>query len=256
MAKILKPLQSEGGFSVSEESIIDPQRNILKANSVEVVNNTFSDAVKKEFITFNTATDVSSTVNLEPLYSVSTSSIVFSKANILLSWKGYVVGQYNANVNSSIAVITLNNHGLSAGSNVTLSFDPQGSGSNGTFPILNVINNNTFTVDTGIIFNPSQSIVNGAVEITSYGLYWEYSLEIITTCLSDNSNNLTLAGVSKTVLKDNVPVGHIWNVYPTVNNSQQTFGYQVEITANTTLELQGGGVECVAFITNVSSTRD
>jgi hypothetical protein len=256
MAKFLKPLQSEGGFSVAEESIIDPQRNILKANSIEVVNNTFTDAFKKEFISFNTATDISSTVNLEPFSDVSSNNIIFSKANILLSWKGYVIAQYSVNANSSIATVTLDNHGLSIGSNVTLLFDTQGTESNGTYPVLNIINNSVFTVDTGIVFNPSQSIVNGTVEITSYGLYWEYSLEIITTCLSDSSNNLTLAGVSKTVLKDNIPVGHIWNVFPTVNNTLKTFGYQVQISTNGTLESQANGVECSAFITNVSSVRD
>ena len=46
MAKILKSLQSEGGFSVSEETIIDSTRNILKANSVQVVKSTFADANK------------------------------------------------------------------------------------------------------------------------------------------------------------------------------------------------------------------
>jgi hypothetical protein len=256
MAKILKPLQSEGGFSVAEESIIDPNRNIIKANSVEVVNNTFLNAYKKEFISFNTATNASSTVNLEQFTEVSSSNIIFSKANVVLTWKGYVIGQYNANANSSIASISLDNHGLVAGTNVTLSFDTQGIANNGTFPVLTTPNNNTFTVDTGVVFNPSQSIVNGILEVTSFGLYWEYSAEIITTCLSNNSNNLTLAGVSKTVLKDNIPVGHTWNVYPIVNNTQKTFGYQVQISTNGSLELQGNGVECAAFITNVSSTRD
>jgi hypothetical protein len=256
MAKILKPLQSEGGFSVSEESIIDPDRNILKANSVEVVNNTFADATKKEFITYNTATNSSPTVNLNPFFPVGTSSIVFSKANVLITWKGYPIAQYNVNANSPIATITLDNHRLSQGNSISLIFDNDGSVADGTYTVTSVINNSTFTVNTGIVFNPSQSIVNGTVEITSYGLYWEYSAEVVTTCLSDENNNLTLAGVSKTVLKDDVPVGHTWNVVPTANNTEKTFGYQVEINTNGDLEFRSAGVECAAFITNVSSTRD
>jgi hypothetical protein len=256
MAKILKPLQSEGGFSVSEESIIDPDRNILKANSVEVVNNTFSDAVKKEFISFGKATNLTSTVNLENFSTLSANQIVFSKANILLSWKGYSIAQYNVNANSSVARILLDNHGLSQGDSVTLFFDASGQANNGTYTVTNVVSNSIIDVETNIIFNPSQSIVNGSVELRNYGLYWEYSLEIITTCLSDSSNNLTLAGVSKTVLKDNVPVGHVWSVYPIVNNTQKTFGYQVDISTNGSLEDYSTGVECVGFVSNVFSDRE
>ena len=256
MAKILKSLQSEGGFSVAEETIIDPDRNILKANSVEVINNIFSDAYKKEFITFNTANDTSSSVNLNNFTPVSASEIVFSKANIVLTWKGYSIGQYNVNANSSIARILLDNHGLSIGDSVTLSFDVQGSGSDGTYTVTNVLNNSTFEVDTGIIFNPVASIVNGIVELENYGLYWEYSVEITTTCLSDSSNILSLAGVSKTVLKDNIPVGHVWNINPVVNNTTKTFGYQVSISSNGSLENHSSGVDCVGLISNVSSGRE
>ena len=34
----LKPLQSEGGFSVAEATIIDENRNIIDANSVKVLS--------------------------------------------------------------------------------------------------------------------------------------------------------------------------------------------------------------------------
>lgn len=256
MAKILKPLQSEGGFSVSEESIIDPDRNILKANSVEVVNNTFVTANKKEFITYNTATDAEKSVNLNPFQNISANTILFSKANILLTWKGYVSAQYNVNANSSIATITLDGHGFSQGQSISLLFDTQGAASNGTYTVLNVVNNSVFTVDTGIIFNPSQSIVNGYVEITSYGLYWEYSAEITTTCLSDSSNTITIAGISTTILKDNIPVNGEWIILPTANNTNKSFGYQVSVSTNGTLEAYGNGVECVAHISNVSAVRD
>lgn len=256
MAKILKSLQSEGGFSVAEETIIDPQRNVIKANSVEVVNNIFADAYKKEFITFNTANDTTSSVNLNNFTSVPASTIVFSKANVVLTWKGYAIGQYNVNANSSIARITLDGHGLNIGDSVTLTFDPQGSGSDGTYTVTDVIDTSVFDVDTGIIFNPVASIVNGVVELENYGLYWEYSVEVTTTCLSDSSNTLSLAGVSKTILKDNVPVGHTWNINPVINNTAKTFGYQVSISSNGTLENHGSGVDCVGHITVVSSGRE
>lgn len=256
MAKILRSLQSEGGFSVSEETIIDPDRNILKANSVEVVNNIFADAYKKEFISFAKANNTSSTVNLEEFSTLAANEIVFSRANVLLTWKGYVTSQYNVNVNSSIARIFLDNHGLEEGDSITLFFDTQGQANNGTYTVTTVVTNSVIDVETGTIFNPSQSIVNGTVELRNYGQYWEYSAEIITTCLSDSTNNLTLAGVVKTVLKDNVPVGHTWNVEPIVNNTQKTFGYQVEISTNGSLEDYSTGVECVGFVTNVSSVRE
>lgn len=256
MAKILKPLQSEGGFSVSEESIIDPDRNILKVNSIEVINNSFSDATKKEFITFNKANDAGSTVNLNNFITVGANQIVFSKASILLTWKGYPTAQYNVNINESVARIFLDNHGLEVGDSVTLAFDAAGQANDGTYTISNVIDISTFEVDTGSVFDPFNAIIGGIVELQNFGLYWEYSAEITTTCLSDSSNNLSIAGVSKTVLKDNVPVGHVWNINPVINNVAKTFGYQVEITTNASLEFQSTGVDCVGYICNVSSGRE
>jgi len=255
MAKILKAFQSEGGFSVAEESIIDEDRNILKANSVQVVNSLKTDADKQEFISFNKATDTNTTVNLDDFVSVGASTVLFSSANIILSWKGYAIAQWNANASSSIATITLNNHGFDLGDSLTLSFIGY-AGNNGTYTVSEVIDDSVFRVDTGIVFDAANSVVNAELEITSLGLYWEYSTEISTTCLSDSSNNLTLAGVSKVILKDNVSLGHEWSVTPTVNNTLKTFGYQVQITSNGTLERYGNGVECVGFITNVSAVRD
>lgn len=256
MAKFIKPFQSEGGFSVAEESIIDEERNILKANSVQVVNSLFANADKQEFISFNRANDTNTTVNLEDFTDVAASTVLFSHSNVILTWKGYVIAQYSANAASSIATISLNNHGFEQGDSITIAFDASGSGSDGTYTVSEVVDDSVFRVDTGIVFDPAQSIIGGTLEITSLGLYWEYSTEISTTCLSDSSNNLTLAGISKTILKDNVPLGQEWIISPTVNNTEKTFGYQVQITSNGTLENQGAGVECVAFITNVSAIRD
>ena len=52
MPKILKSVQSDGGFSVSDETIIDPTRNIIDANSVKVLDISNSRTFKKEFIVF------------------------------------------------------------------------------------------------------------------------------------------------------------------------------------------------------------
>ena len=74
--------------------------------------------------------------------------------------------------------------------------------------------------------------------------------------MSDSTNNLSLAGVSKTVLKDNVPPGHVWEIEPIVNNVNKTLSYQVTITSNASIELQSNGAECMGFISNVSALRD
>lgn len=256
MAKILKSLQSEGGFSVSEETIIDSTRNILKANSVQVVKNTFADANKIEFIANNLANNTNSTVTLDPEQTIDADTIVFSKASSLITWKGYPVGQYNVNIGDTTASISLENHGFSQGDSITLQFDAAGSVADGTYTVTSIIDDTNFTVNTGIVFNAVNTIVNGSVEITSYGLYWEYSTEVSTTCMSDSSNNLSLAGVSKTVLKDNVPPGHVWEIEPIVNNVSKTLSYQITITSNASIELQSNGAECMGFVSNVSALRD
>jgi len=256
MAKILKSLQSEGGFSVSEETIIDSTRNILKANSVQVVNNTFADANKIEFIGNNLANDTNATVTLDPSQTINANTIVFSKTSSLITWKGYPVGQYNVNLGDTTASISLENHGFAQGDSITLQFDAAGSVADGTYTVTSVIDDTNFTVNTGIVFDAVSAIVNGSVEITSYGLYWEYSLELSTTCLSDSTNNLSLAGTSRTVLKDNVPPGHTWEIEPIVNNVNKTLSYQITITSNSSIELQGSGAECMGFISNVSAIRD
>ena len=87
-------------------------------------------------------------------------------------------------------------------------------------------------------FDAVNPIINSPLEISvPYGQSWELSLKDRTTVLSDNANNLTLAGVLTSVTKDNVPPGHTWTVIPLVNNSNQTFGYQVSISANGTRKL-------------------
>ena len=94
------------------------------------------------------------------------------------------------------------------------------------------------------------------MEISSYGDSWEYSLKIETTILSDNSNNLTISGIAKTITKESIPPGHTWNVIPQVNNSNQTFGYQIAISSNGSLENISSGVKATAHITNVLAQKE
>ena len=54
MPRVLKSLQSEGGFSVRESTIIDPNRDIIDANSVKVTNVLNATAFKKELVGFAT----------------------------------------------------------------------------------------------------------------------------------------------------------------------------------------------------------
>lgn len=252
----LKPLQSEAGFSVAESTIIDSTRNIRAANSVEVVNSSFTSSYKKEFISYNTANNTNSTVDLNNFEPISANRICFSSSNTLLTWKGYPIGSYNVNANESLVTVSLPNHGLSAGSNINIIFDPLYSSQNGSYVVSEVLSSSVFTFDTGVIFDPLNPIVNSLLEISSYGDSWEYSIKVETTILSDSLNNLSIAGISKTVTKENIPPGHVWMVIPQVNNSNQTFGYQVSISSNGSLENLSTGVKVTAHITNVLAQRE
>ena len=66
----LKPLHSDAGFAVAEDTIIDSSRNVTAANSVEVVNSAFTSVSKKDFISYNTANDTSSTVTLDDFVNI------------------------------------------------------------------------------------------------------------------------------------------------------------------------------------------
>ena len=253
----LKPLHSDAGFAVAEDTIIDSGRNVTAANSVEVVNSAFTSASKKDFISYNTANDTSSTVTLDDFVNLPANRVAFSQADCILTWKGYPLASYNVNANESVVTVTLPDHGLVAGQNVTVIFDAPNSSQDGTYAVSEVISSSVFTFFTGTVFDAVNPIINSPLEISvPYGQSWELSLKIETTVLSDNANNLTLAGVLTSVTKDNVPPGHTWTVIPLVNNSNQTFGYQVSVSANGTLENYGSGVQCIAHITNVIAQRE
>jgi hypothetical protein len=251
----LKPLHSDAGFAVAENTIIDASRNVVSANSVEVVNSSFTTSYKKEFITYNTANDTSSTVSLNNFESIISNRICFSAANALLTWKGYPIGSYTVNTNESLVTVTLSGHGLSAGNFIDVIFDQSFSAQDGTYNVVEVLSPSIFTFDTGTIFDPINPIVNSILEISSYGDTWEYSIKLETTILSDAANNLTISGIAKTITKENIPPGHSWNIIPQVNNSNQTFGYQVAISSNGTLENYSDGVKATAHVSNVLAVR-
>lgn len=251
----LKPLHSDAGFAVAEDTIIDASRNVVAANSIEVVNSSFTTSYKKEFITYNTANDTSSTISLDNFESIASNRICFSSANALLTWKGYPIGSYTVNANESLVTVTLSGHGLAAGNSIDIIFDETFSAQDGTYTIVEVLSPSIFTFDTGVVFDPINPVVNSTLEISSYGDTWEYSIKLETTILSDAANNLTLSGIAKTITKENIPPGHSWNVIPQVNNSNQTFGYQVAISSNGTLENYSDGVKATAHVSNVLAVR-
>lgn len=253
----LKPLHSDAGFAVAEDTIIDSNRNVTAANSIEVVNSSFTTASKKEFITYNTANDTSSTVTLDNFQNLSANKVAFSTANCILTWKGYPIGSYNVNANESIVQVTLSDHGLSAGDSVTVIFDAAYSAQDGTYTVVEVLSSSVFTFDTSVVFDPLNPVVASLLEISApYGQNWELSLKIETSILSDGANNLTTSGILKSVTKDNTPPGHVWDVIPLVNNSNQTFGYQISASSNGTFENYGTGVQCIAHISNVIAQRE
>ena len=253
----LKPLHSDAGFAVAEDTIIDSGRNVTAANSVEVVNASFTSASKKDFISYNTANDTTGTVILDDFVNLPANRVAFSSADCILTWKGYPLGSYSVNANESVVTVTLDNHGLVAGQNITVIFDAPSSGQDGTYAVSEIISSSVFTFFTGTVFDAVNPIVNSPLEISiPYGQSWELSLKIETTILSDSLNNLTISGVLTTITKDNIPPGHTWTVIPLVNNSNQTFGYQVSASANGTFENYGSGVKCIAHITNVIAQRE
>jgi hypothetical protein len=252
----LRPLQSEAGFSVAEETIIDSSRNVVKSNSIEIVNTTYPTASKKEYISYATANDINSTPTVSPSVLIPANNILFSNATLLLTWEGYPTAEYTVNTNSTLVQVNLTGHGLSAGDTITVVFDSQGSVNDGTYTVLEIVNSSTFTFNATEIFNPESPIVGGEIEITSYGRYWEYASELKTSILSDSSNNLTLSSWIKSTTKENIPPGHVWEVGPIVNNTSKEFSYSFSISSTGSLENYGSGVKAVIKIDNVLAERE
>ena len=146
MAKVLRSLQSEGGFSIAEETIIDPQRNIIDAHTIKVLNNSNDKTFKKEFISHATLTDANPSVVLDPGHLVEADRIVFMTGFLLATWEGPV--DFTANANSTNVSCTLSNHGLTTGDSITVEFTNSSYTSfNGVYPVT-VIDDSNFTITT------------------------------------------------------------------------------------------------------------
>lgn len=256
MARILKSVQSEGGFSVRESTIIDPERNIVDSNSIKITNLSNNTAFKKEFISFATLNNSVTSAFLEPAHTLERNKIAFINVYALATWEGYPIGEYVINANETIVTVTLSNHGLQTDDQVDVTFDSSAVALNGSYPIVRV-NNNVFTIDTGIVLNVANPTL-GTSQFTNYGNKWDYAIEIKSIVFTDDQEDqtLTAGAVSKTIIKDNVPPGHEWSIDPNVNNTNKQFSFQASVSSNGSLENFGTGVRWVGSVSITTSERD
>ena len=256
MPRVLKSLQSEGGFSVRESTIIDPNRDIIDANSVKVTNVLNATAFKKEFVGFATLNDTTSSASLEPAHVIARNKVAFSNVFAIATWDGYPIGLYVINANESIVSISLSDHGLTTGDSIVASFDSSGSSANGTYQVV-VVDSDNFTFDITTPINSSDP-TTGTVEFTNYGRKWETAIKIETAILTDDvaDQTLSIAAVSATIVRDNVPPGHTWTLTPSVNQTTKEFSFQASVSSNGTLESLGTGIRWVGNVTAVVTERD
>lgn len=256
MARILKPFQSEGGFSIRESTIIDTERNIVDTNSVKITNLLNNTAFKKEFVSFATLNNSTTSAFLEPAHTLDRNKIAFINVYAVATWEGYPIGEYTINANESIVTVNLTNHGLQTDDQVDVTFDSNAVALNGSYPIVRV-NNNAFTIDTGIVLNVANPTL-GTSQFTNYGIKWDYVVEIKSVVYTDDQENQTLTSgaVSKTIIKDNVPPGHEWDITPNVNNTSKEFSFQASVSSNGSLENFGSGVRWAGSISIITSERD
>lgn len=104
MANILKPIDSIGGFSVSETSLIDENKNIKNANTLQVKNSKFSDLSTTYYVLRGANTSV---LSLDPQTPVQidlpANTINFITANIVaVSSTGG--GHLSKKIESSVSV--------------------------------------------------------------------------------------------------------------------------------------------------------
>ena len=256
MARVLRSLQSEGGFSVKEATIIDPNRDIIDANSVKVTNVLNTSAFKKEFVAFATLDDVTSSASLDPAHVIARNKVAFTNVFAIATWDGYPIGLYVINANESIVSISLSDHGLSTGDSITVAFDASASSANGSYQVV-VVDSDNFTFDIGTPINASDPTLGNA-EFTNYGRKWEYAIKLETAILTDDvaDQTLSIAAVSSTIVRDNVPPGHTWTLVPGVNQTTKEFSFQASVSSNGTLESIGTGVRWVGNVSAVVTERD
>lgn len=255
MAKILKSLQSEGGFSIDEAPIIDPDRNLIDVHSLKVQSNANNKTFKKEYISHSLLNNSNPSVVMDPGHEVDADRIVFVTGFLLGTWEGYPIAELTSNANSVIVTCTLNGHGLTTGDSITVEFNNATYSSfNGTYTVT-VTNSSVFTFETATALDANNPVLNETLEITNLGSNWEYAVKIESAVLSDSAHSLTTAAHAVTVVKDNLPAGHSWSVSPTVNNTTKQFSFLTSVASNGSLELRGSGVRWSARVDIVYTER-
>lgn len=259
MAKILKSLQSEGGFSIAESTIIDPQRNIIDAHTIKLLNNSNDKTFKKEFISHSTLTDTNPSVVLDPGHAVEANRIVFMTGFLLGTWEGYPIVEFTANANSTNLNCTLDNHGLSTGDVINIIFDNTGFSAFNTNYTVTVVSSSLFTITTTSPLDLNNPVLNEIFEIQQLNsndiLNWEYAVKVESAVLSDSNNILTTAAHAVTIVKDNTPPGQEWTISPTVNNVTKELSFISAVSTNGSLEKRGSGIRWCAKVDIVYTER-
>lgn len=255
MTKILKSFQSEGGFSIDESTIIDSQRNIIDAHTIKLLNNSNNKTFKKEFISHSTLTNANPSVALDPGHEVEADRIIFVTGFLLGTWEGYPIAEFTSNANSLFITCTLNGHGLTTGDTISVEFtNPAYSSFNNSYTVT-VTNSSVFTLDVPTPLDQNNPVLNETLEITNLGSNWEYAVKVESAVLSDSTQTLDTAAHAVTIVKDNIPPGHSWNVSPTVNNVTKEFSFLSTVSSNGDLELRGSGVRWCARVEIVYTER-
>ena len=253
--QIVKSFQSEGGFSVKEETIIDENRHIIDAASVKVQDGTNTRTFKKEYIVHASLSDVTKSAEMTPTHTVGADRIVFVTGFMLGTWKGYPVASYNVGANDTTVTVSLANHGLSQGDTISIEFQSPYLTSNGNFNVVSVIDLNTFTFETTTALNVNNPIIGEFLEITSYPLNWEQAIKIESAVLSDTLQQLTIAAQSKTVVKDSTPPGQTWNIDAIINNTTKVLTFTPSVIGNQ-LQLRGNGIRWSGKVEIVFTERN
>lgn len=259
MAKVLRSLQSEGGFSIAESTIIDPQRNIIDVHTIKVLNNANDKTFKKEFISHSTLTDSNPSVVLDPGHSVESDRIIFMTGFLLGTWEGYPIVDFTANANSTNVSCSLSNHGLVDGDTISIVFDNASYTAFDTSYTVTVTDDNNFTITTATPLDINNPVLSEIFEIETLNSNdignWEYAVKIESAVLSNDVQTLTTAAHSVTIVKDNVPPGQVWTVSPTVNNVTKELSFLSSVATNGTLEKRAGGIRWCAKVEIVYTER-
>jgi hypothetical protein len=239
--KVLKSLQSEGGFSVAEATIIDENRNIIDANTVKVLDSTNDKTFKKEYIVHGSLDNATTSLEMQPGHVIESDRIVFVSAFLLGTWVGYPVVTFNANANSTTVQCTLQDHGLADSDLISVEFQNPYTGFNNNYNVT-VVSDDSFTFETASPLDLNLPVLQQNLEVTSYSSDWEYAVKIESAVLSDGANTLTLAAFTKNVVKDSVPPGHTWDIAPVVNNTTKEISFTPSVSTTSDIELRGSGI--------------